>query len=75
MQGGLPAFNPVNGNNSIEVSVLNPNGGVDDNTLNNNSETEFSTFAGDTYDFKFVLTLDDYGSETTWNIKRLGLNA
>ena len=68
----LPAFNPVNGNNSIEVSVLNPNGGVDDNTLNNNSETEFSTFAGDTYDFKFVLTLDDYGSETTWNIKRLG---
>ncbi|MBQ81404.1 MAG: hypothetical protein CL825_02400, partial [Crocinitomicaceae bacterium] len=68
----LPAFTPVNGNNSIEVSVLNPNGGVDDNTLNNNSETEFSTFAGDTYDFKFVLTLDDYGSETTWNIKRLG---
>ena len=66
----LPAFTPVNGNNSIEVSVLNPNGGVDDNTLNNNSETEFSTFAGDTYDFKFVLTLDDYGSETTWNIKR-----
>ena len=68
----LPAFTPVNGTNSIEVSVLNPNGGVDDNTLNNNSETEFSTFAGDTYDFKFVLTLDDYGSETTWNIKRLG---
>ena len=68
----LPAFTPVNGNNSIEVSVLNPNGGVDDNTLNNNSETEFSTFAGDTYDFKFVLTLDDFGSESTLNIKRLG---
>ena len=68
----LPAFTPVNGNNTIEASVSNPNGSADENSLNNVTESEFSTFANDTYDFSFVLTLDDYGSETTWNIKRLG---
>ena len=76
-QGGsetisLPSFTPVDGNNSIEVGVSSPNGEADENSLNNESEAEFSTFAGDTYDFQFVLTLDDYGSETTWTIKRLG---
>ncbi len=76
-QGGLetislPSFTPVDGNNSIEVGVSSPNGESDENSLNNESEAEFSTFAGDTYDFQFVLTLDDYGSETTWTIKRLG---
>ena len=68
----LPPFTPVDGNNTIEASVSNPNGSADENSLNNDTESEFSTFAGDTYDFTFVLTLDDYGSETTWNIKRLG---
>ncbi len=68
----LPAFTPEDGTNTIEVSVSSPNGASDENALNNESESEFSTFAGDTYDFSFVLTLDDYGSETTWNIKRLG---
>ena len=52
--------------------MSSPNGESDENSLNNESEAEFSTFAGDTYDFQFVLTLDDYGSETTWTIKRLG---
>ena len=68
----LPAFTPVDGANSIEAEVSNPNNTSDDNGLNNEAESEFSTFAGDTYDFTFVLTLDDYGSETTWTIKRLG---
>ena len=76
-QGGtetisLPQFTPVDGGNTIEVEVSNPNGVNDENSLNDETEAEFSTFAGDTYDFSFVLTLDDYGSETTWTIKRLG---
>ena len=32
----------------------------------------FTTFAGETFDFQLAITLDDWGSETSWEIKRLG---
>ncbi|MBO75445.1 MAG: hypothetical protein CMD33_09250 [Flavobacteriales bacterium] len=48
------------------------NGSTDENTFNNAAETTFTAFAGDTYDFSLELVLDDYGSETTWDLRRLG---
>lgn len=61
-------INLNNGNNTIEVEVSNPNGNSDPNISNNyksktiNALNPFSTI-------KINITLDDYGSETTWAIK------
>jgi hypothetical protein len=68
----LPPFTAVDGENTLDVAVTSPNGVNDDNTLNDAAEVEFSTFAGETFDFQLALTLDEYGSEISWEIKRLG---
>ncbi|PCJ82378.1 MAG: hypothetical protein COA49_02485 [Bacteroidetes bacterium] len=68
----IPAFNAVGGENTITVEVTSPNGVADDNNLNNSSEVSFTTFSGETFDFQLAITLDDYGSETSWEIKQLG---
>ena len=56
----------------MEVYVVSVNGSADENTFNNAAETSFTAFAGDTFDFSLELVLDDYGSETTWDLRRLG---
>jgi len=40
--------------------------------LNNNSEVSFSTFSGETFDLTLAITLDDWGSEITWEVLQLG---
>jgi len=71
-QISIPAFNAIGGENTITVEVSNPNGVADENNLNNETEVSFTTFSGETFDFQLAITLDDYGSETSWEIKRLG---
>jgi len=71
-QVSIPAFNAVGGENTITATVSNPNGVADENNLNNNTEVSFTTFSGDTFDFQLAILLDDYGSEISWEIKRLG---
>ena len=68
----LPAMSAVDGTNTVDVSVSNPNGNTDENSGNNATVATFSAFAGETFDFQLALVLDDYGSETTWEIVRLG---
>ena len=68
----LPAITAEDGNNEVEVQVLSVNGSQDENGFNNAAMAEFSAFVGETFDFTFELVLDDYGSETTWEIRRLG---
>jgi len=71
-QISIPAFNAIGGENTVTVEVSNPNGVADENDLNNETEVSFTTFSGETFDFQLAITLDDYGSETSWEIKRLG---
>jgi lysyl endopeptidase len=68
----LPAMTAIDGTNTIDVWVENPNGVLDENSGNNEITATFTAYAGDTFDFQLALVLDDYGSETTWEIIRLG---
>lgn len=68
----LPAMTAIDGVNTIDAWVENPNGATDENANNNQIQAEFSAYAGETFDFQLALVLDDYGSETTWEIVRLG---
>ena len=68
----LPSFSAPDGNITVEVYVISVNGAADENTFNNAVETTFTAFAGETFDFTLELVLDDYGSETTWDLRRLG---
>lgn len=68
----LPAMTAIDGVNTIDAWVENPNGATDENANNNEIQAEFSAYAGETFDFQLALVLDDYGSETTWEILRLG---
>ena len=68
----LPGILAEDGSTEVEVYVISINGQQDENNFNNAATIEFTAFAGDTFDFSFELTLDDYGSETTWELRRLG---
>ncbi|HIB77242.1 MAG TPA: T9SS type A sorting domain-containing protein [Flavobacteriales bacterium] len=68
----IPPFTSISGENTVTVVVSNPNGVMDENNLNNSTEVSFTTFSGETFDFQLAITLDEYGSETTWEIKQLG---
>ncbi len=65
----LPFTNLVNGSNTIEVVVTNPNGIADENDVNNSSELTFEAFAGPTYEYSMALLTDDFGDETTWELR------
>jgi lysyl endopeptidase len=67
----IPPFTAVSGENTVSVTVSNPNGNSDENSLNNSANAEFSTISGETMDFQLALTLDEYGSEVTWELKQL----
>ncbi|MGB1384021.1 MAG: trypsin-like serine peptidase [Flavobacteriales bacterium] len=68
----LPPFLSQGGTNTVEVNVITPNGVADDNALNNTTTVEFTSYEGPTYTYTLTLVLDDYGSETSWTVKRLG---
>lgn len=68
----LPDFTPQGGTNTVEVNVITPNGVTDENDWNNSAEVEFTTYDGPTFNYTLTLVLDDFGSETTWTLKRLG---
>ena len=68
----LPAFQSQGGVNTVQVNVTTPNGVADENALNNTTSVEFTSYEGPTYNFTLTLVLDNYGSETTWTLKRLG---
>ncbi len=55
-------------NNNLVIEVSAPNGQQDENMGNNSTSVSFNAVLGETYEFTFNLILDDYGSETTWQI-------
>ena len=68
----LPAITAEDGTTEVEVTVLSVNGTQDENGFNDEAVVEFTAFVEDTFNFSFELVLDEYGSETTWEIRRLG---
>ena len=68
----LPGIPAEDGSTEVEVYVVAVNGTQDENNFNDAATVEFTAFAGETFDFSFELVLDDYGSETTWELRRLG---
>ena len=68
----LPEMALADGVNTLDVVLTEANGQTDENGANNLASAEISAFAGPTFTYQLVLTLDDYGSETTWQVRRLG---
>lgn len=68
----LPELTIASGVNELEVWVESPNGETDENAFNNASVGSFSSFSGPTVNYEMILTLDDYGSEVTWELRQLG---
>jgi len=68
----LPTVTGITGNSNIEIITSNPNGGLDDDLSNNN--IQFSTIPGfltsiNSINIIVAITTDQYGAETTWDIK------
>lgn len=63
----LPELMLQNGSNSLEISLSNPNGSIDEIPGNNVATFEFSAFL-EAVEYNFLLSLDTYGTETTWEI-------
>ena len=68
----LPTMALADGVNALDVALTSANGQTDENAANNIASAEVSAFIGPTFTYSLVLTLDDYGSETTWEVRRLG---
>ncbi len=68
----LPPLAAEDGTTEVAAYVVSVNGQADENGFNDAVLVEYTAFAGETFDFTLELVLDDYGSETTWEIRRLG---
>lgn len=63
----LPLLTLQDGANTLVISLIEPNGEVDGNPGNNVVNYEFSAFI-DAFEYLMTLELDQYGSETTWEV-------
>ena len=69
------SFSPQ-ANNSVNITLNNPNGNIDQNTSNNSGNASFTHFASagqvtsgiSAGQVSVAITTDMYGSETTWKI-------
>ena len=66
----LPTISGITGTTQIEIKTTNPNGGIDDDLSNNDvSFTATLAYQAAHVDVTVAITTDQYGSETTWDIK------
>ena len=68
----LPTVTGITGNSNIEIITSNPNGGLDNDLSNNN--INFTAIPGfltsiNSINITVAITTDQYGAETTWDIK------
>jgi PKD repeat protein len=64
----LPTTTLGGGNHTITITVISTNGTADENAANNSFDKDFTINASGFF-VNLLLTLDCYGSETTWNVK------
>ncbi|MFH1320786.1 MAG: T9SS type A sorting domain-containing protein [Bacteroidota bacterium] len=62
----LPSITVSTGTHTFNASTSNPNGNTDEDPTNDANSSSFSSIAGTIV--TLTLTLDDYGSENTWEI-------
>lgn len=65
----LPTLTATNGSNTLVITLTNPNGVADENGGNNSTSITFNAVTVPTVNYLMNLTLDDYGTETTWTLK------
>jgi hypothetical protein len=66
----LPTISGITGTTQIEIKTTNPNGGTDDDMSNNDvSFTASLAYQAAHVDVTVAVTTDQYGAETTWDIK------
>lgn len=70
----LPSATLAGGAHTFEANVSAANGSTDENVGNNVSSSSFTTVVGG-QNVDFALTLDCFGSETTWEIQDTVSNA
>lgn len=68
----LGEFTPTSGTNTIEVEVENPNGVSDENDANNVSVANVETAESSEGNWTVMITTDDYGYETYWEVREIG---
>ncbi|WP_306643638.1 trypsin-like peptidase domain-containing protein [Sanyastnella coralliicola] len=64
----LPQQTLADGAHTFNASVVNPNGGTDENNTNDSGSSSFST-AGTGITIDFDITTDNYPGETTWDLR------
>ncbi len=64
----FPTITLLSGNHTFTSFTSNPNGGSDENPTNDSKQSSFEVYA---YAQMIIVTIntDDFGSETTWEIK------
>lgn len=64
----LNNMNVSAGGHTFNVSTSNPNGGADGNTSNDGSSSNFTSVTANDY-VTLIINTDDYGDETTWELR------
>lgn len=67
----LPSLNTGNGSQTFTVTASQPNGITDPNSGNNSRSTDFHVADPGT-EVDLTINLDDYGTETTWQVRDNG---
>ena len=69
-QVSIPTIIVQNGTNNLYIEVVSPNGLTDEDNTNNSTNFSFNAVLEPTADIDIELILDDYGSETTWELSQ-----
>ena len=67
-----PNFTATSTNNTISVDLIQPNGVADENDTNNSVSSQFTkleVFTTNQNELILTINTDNYGSETTWEVK------
>lgn len=64
----LPEMTFVDGDNTIQIEVSDPNGGADEAAGNNTLTFNFSAFVGETTEITVSIEFDFYPEETAWEL-------
>jgi V8-like Glu-specific endopeptidase len=65
----LPLMTFVNGNNTINISVSNPNGSADQSMGNNQNSLAFEAIIGDTTSITINIEFDGFADESAWELR------
>lgn len=65
----LPAITTSVVDNTLVVTISNPNGSTDQNVNNNSITTNYSAIPGENNPVSFTLVFDEYPTETSWTVR------